>query len=126
MTHLTTVQYEIEVADDSATLYLTGSLAAADAPALRHACLHLPLRVATLRIDLHGVRTLGEDGMLAVRSVLRFWRESRGGHCRVSLASEMIVATFSEGWPAERPRATPLDSQRVTALAPPAQTASFL
>jgi len=32
-----------------------------------------------------------------VRNVLRYWRESRGGSIRLSLASDRIVATYGEG-----------------------------
>ena len=91
------LQHEIEVADDSATLYLSGALCAEDAVALARACGQLPTRVSTLRIDLHGVTHMAEDAMGAIRAVLRYWRESRGGSFRLSLASERIVATYGEG-----------------------------
>lgn len=92
----TSLQHEIEVAEDSATLYLHGALSAADAGTLHLACANLPARVRTLRLDLHGAE-LEEDAMTAVRSVLRYWRESRGGSFRLSLASERIIATYGEG-----------------------------
>ena len=88
---------EIEVADDSATLYLSGELCAEDAFFLSGACSELPARVHTLRLDLHGVTHMREDAMGAIRAVLRYWRESRGGSFRLSLASERIVATYGEG-----------------------------
>ena len=88
---------EIEVAEDSATLYLTGELCAEDAFALSGVCSQLPARVHTLRLDLHGVTHMRDDAMGAVRAVLRYWRESRGGSFRLSLASERIVATYGEG-----------------------------
>ena len=91
------LHHEIEVADDSATLYLHGVLAAGDAERLSDACGSLPLRVRTLRLDLHGLSRLEDDAMIAVRAVLRYWRESRGGSFRLSLASERIVATYGEG-----------------------------
>ena len=88
---------EIEVADDSATLYLSGELCADDALALSLICGELPARVNTLRLDLHGVTHMRDDAMGAVRAVLRFWRTSRDGSFRLSLASERIVATYGEG-----------------------------
>ena len=91
------LHHEIEVADDSATLYLSGRLCADDALALGRACGLLPARVTTLRLDLHGVTHMAEDAMGAVRAVLRYWRESRGGSFRLSLASERIIATYGEG-----------------------------
>ncbi|MEP7001177.1 MAG: hypothetical protein ABI969_11905 [bacterium] len=40
---------------------------------------------------------MADDAMSAIRGVLRYWRESRGGSFRLSLASERIVATYAEG-----------------------------
>lgn len=91
------MHHEIEIADDSATLYLHGVLSAGDAQTLSDACENLPARVRTLRVDLHGLSRLESDAMSAVRAVLRYWRESRGGSFRLSLASERIVATYAEG-----------------------------
>ena len=92
-----TLHHEIEVADDSATLYLSGALCAGDASTLVRVCADLPPRVNTLRLDLHGVDDMTDDAMHAIRGVLRFWRKSRGGSFRLSLASECIVATYGEG-----------------------------
>lgn len=91
------LHHEIEVADDSATLYLSGALRAGDGPVLHCACGGLPSRVTTLRLDLHGVTHMEADAMVAIRGVLRYWRESRGGSFRLSLASERIIATYGEG-----------------------------
>lgn len=92
-----TLYHEIEVADDSATLYLSGVLTAADAFNLSRVCIELPERVHTLRLDLHGVATVEDDAMQAIRGVLRYWRESRGGSFRLSFATDRIVATYGEG-----------------------------
>ena len=97
MVRVTRLHHEIEVADDCATLYLVGILASGDAPRLATACSGLPSRVRTLRLDLHGVDDVDEAALAAIRSVLRYWRESRGGSFRLSLASEKIVATYAEG-----------------------------
>jgi hypothetical protein len=87
----------MEIADDSATLYVSGTLCAGDAFSLSRACGELPERVLTLRLDLHGVTHMEEDAMLAVRGVLRYWRETRGGSFRLSFATERLIATYSEG-----------------------------
>lgn len=87
----------MEVADDSATLYVSGALGASDAFALSRACSELPERVLTLRLDLHGVNHMAEDAMHSVRGVLRYWRETRGGSFRLSFATERLIATYSEG-----------------------------
>jgi ABC-type transporter Mla MlaB component len=115
---------EIEVADDSATLYLSGALCADDALALRSICSELPARVNTLRLDLHGVTHMCEDAMGAVRAVLRFWRESRDGSFRLSLASERIVATYGEGRFASTPSLRHAPPHVVEAT--PALTAMYL
>lgn len=91
------LHHEIEVADDSATLYLSGVLSASDAFDLSRVCIALPARVHTLRLDLHGLARVEDDAMQAVRGVLRYWRESRGGSFRLSFATERIVATYGEG-----------------------------
>lgn len=93
----TALHHEIEVADDSATIYLSGTLEEQDAFMLGRACGELPSRVTTLRLDLHGITDMSAEAMGAIRGVLRYWRESRGGSFRLSLSSERIVATYGEG-----------------------------
>jgi ABC-type transporter Mla MlaB component len=91
------LHHEIEVADDCATLYLSGALGAGDHAPLTAACDGLPSHVRTLRLDLHGIDEVDDAALVAVRAVLRYWRASRGGSFRLSLASERIVATYAEG-----------------------------
>ncbi len=93
----TRLHHEIEVADDAATLYLSGVLSASDAFTLNRICSELPERVLTLRLDLHAVAMVEDDAMRAVRGVLRYWRESRGGSFRLTFATDRIVATYGEG-----------------------------
>jgi ABC-type transporter Mla MlaB component len=113
------LHYEIEVADDAATLYLSGILSADDAFRLSGACIDLPARVLTLRLDLHAVEKVEEDAMDAIRGVLRYWRESRGGSFRLSFATERIVATYGEGRfataPARNRVATPHAARHLSA-----------
>lgn len=97
VTVVSRMRYAIEVAGDTATVYITGQLAATDAFALNRACGELPERVSTLRLDLHGVHEITDLAMIAVRAVLRYWREARAGSFRLSLASEHLVATYAEG-----------------------------
>ena len=97
MARVTRLHHEIEVADDCATLYLSGVLRASDHVLLTSACNGLPSHVGTLRLDLHGIDDVDDDALVAVRAVLKYWRESRGGSFRLSLASERIVATYAEG-----------------------------
>ena len=99
---LAALHHVTEVADDSATLYLSGRLCAADSEVLRHACAQLPMAVRALRLDLHGVSDMSDDAMAAVRVMLGYWRESRGGSFRLSMASAHLVATCDSGAFADR------------------------
>ena len=90
----TGLQHSLEVSDGSATLYLAGTLAGEDAFSLRGVCRDIPDRVTTLRLDLHAVTTLDDGAMATIRSLVRYWRESRGGGFRLSFASEHLVATY--------------------------------
>ena len=96
----------------SATLYISGVLSASDAFRLRRVCVAVPERVRTLRLDLHGVTSLEEGAMDAVRAVVRYWRETRQGSFRLSFATEHILATIREG------DAVPAQVQGVETLAP--------
>ena len=89
----TGLQHSLEVSDGSATLYLAGALAGGDAFRLRGVCRDIPQRVSTLRLDLHAVTRLDDGAMDTIRSLVRYWRESRGGGFRLSFASEHLVAT---------------------------------
>jgi hypothetical protein len=107
----TRLQHALEVGDGSATLYLSGILAASDAFMLRGLCIAIPSAVSTLRLDLHAVSKLEEGAMDAVRAIVRYWRETRQGSFRLSLAAPNVVATISERWVATaevQPADTPL------------------
>ena len=89
----TGLQHSLEIGAGSATLYLVGTLAGADAFPLRRVCREIPECVGTLRLDLHGVTTLDAGAINTIRSLVRYWRESRRGGFRLSFASEHLVAT---------------------------------
>lgn len=90
-------RFQVEVADDSATLYLSGSIESGDAFSIGRACSELPANVRTLRMDLHGLTFMDDEALSSVRGVLRYWRESRGGSFRVSLTTNCMIATYGEG-----------------------------
>ena len=89
----TGLQHSLEISARSATLYLAGTLAGADAFPIRRICREIPPQVSTLRLDLHGVTHLEEGAMDTIRSLVRYWRETRRGGFRLSFASEHLVAT---------------------------------
>jgi hypothetical protein len=92
----TRLRHALEVSDGSATLYLSGRFAGADAFVLRGVCRDIPLPVRTLRLDLHGVTALDEGAMDTIRALVRYWRETRNGNFRLAFASEHVVASVVE------------------------------
>jgi len=89
------MEHALEVSERSATLYLSGALSAADAFPLRRICREIPACVRTLRLDLNGVTAIDDGAMESVRAVVRYWKHSRGGSFRLSLATSHLVATVS-------------------------------
>jgi hypothetical protein len=81
--------------------------------------------VRTLRLDLHGVAHVNDMAMIAVRAVLRYWREARAGSFRLSLTSEHLRATYAEGACVQTTRPSQSNAAIVT-QGTPAQTAMFL
>jgi ABC-type transporter Mla MlaB component len=100
----TALQHSLEVGAGAATLYLAGTLSGSDAFALRRVCREIPQRVITLRLDLHAVTRLDEGATETIRSLVRYWRDTRGGGFRLSLASQHLVATYVDAGecPSER------------------------
>ena len=90
----TALRHSLEVSNGSATLYLAGTIAASDAFPLRRVCREIPAQVTTLRLDLHAVTSLEQGAMDVVRSLVRYWRDTRRGGFRLSFASEHLVATY--------------------------------
>ena len=90
----TALRHSLEIGAGSATLYLAGTIGGPDAFPLRRVCREIPDHVTTLRLDLHAVTHLEEGAMDAIRSLVRFWRETRRGGFRLSFASEHLVATY--------------------------------
>ena len=112
----TGLQHSLEVSDGSATLYLAGTIAGADAFRLRGVCRDIPQRVSTLRLDLHAVTKLDDGAMDTIRSLVRYWRESRGGGFRLSFASEHLVATYVDRGATESERVVDRIGERKAAL----------
>jgi ABC-type transporter Mla MlaB component len=95
----TGLQHSLEISDRSATLYLAGTLAGGDAFPLRRVCRDIPRGVSTLRLDLHGVSALDDGAMRTIRSLVRYWRETRRGGFRLSFASQHLMATRVDAGP---------------------------
>lgn len=98
------MHHQLELAGEAATLYVTGSLGYDDVERLAGVCAATPMRVRTLRVDLHGLGQLSADAIGAVRQLLHFWRDSRRGEFR--LTTSHMVATLHQVRAAREPVAT--------------------
>jgi len=78
------MHYQMELAGETATLYVTGSLGDEHVETLIRSCAATPKRARTLRVDLHGLGNLSADAIGAVRRLLHFWRDSRRGDFRLT------------------------------------------
>ena len=81
------MHYQLEQTNESATLYLAGGLAQADAPALLALCDSLPKSVTVLRLDLRAIGYLSADAIDVIRRLLRRWdanERSAGGDVPVA------------------------------------------
>jgi ABC-type transporter Mla MlaB component len=116
------MKHALEVSERSATLYLSGALSAADAFPLRRICREIPVCVRTLRLDLHGVAEIDDGAMETVRAIVRYWKHSRGGSFRLSIASANLIATVSAS--ASRIASASLAAPSVTSS--PAMTGMYL
>lgn len=90
------IQFQLETSGKTATLYISEELPLDHLAELCEACASLPPEVRTLRLDLHGVRRLGEDMMSVLRALMREWRVMRGGECRLSFRTENLLLTYTE------------------------------
>jgi ABC-type transporter Mla MlaB component len=99
------LEHALEVSESTATLYLSGELTAADAFRLRGICSEIPEQVRTLRVDLHGIVRIDVGALATIRGVVRFWKNSRSGTFRLSLATQHLVATLSNDAPLHVPAA---------------------
>jgi hypothetical protein len=78
------MHYQLEIAGETATMYVGGELGNRSVNTLLDVCRALPMRIRTLRLDLRAVGTMSADATNAVRVLLRDWREVRHGDFRLS------------------------------------------
>jgi ABC-type transporter Mla MlaB component len=116
-------QFQLETNGSAATLYISEALLVDHLEALREACAALPPRVRTLRLDLNGVRRLGEERMSTLRALMREWRALRGGECRLSFHTENLVLTYTEREALSGPGQSPWS---IAPVASDAMTAAYL
>lgn len=114
-------QFQLETNGNSATLYISEEIPNEHLDGLRDACVALPAQVRTLRLDLHGVRRIGVEMMASLRVLMREWRLTRGGECRLSFSTENLVLTYTE-----RAMAAVQTPWTVNPVASDAMTAAYL
>ena len=85
-------RHSIDVTDATATLTLANTVSTRDVAAIRRHCRAIPDGVQTLQLDLGGVTQFEGRVLQAVRGVVRDWRRTRRGECRLELRSAMLVA----------------------------------
>lgn len=85
--------FQLELAGESATLYLHGRLDDGSHSAMMTACAALPLSVRTLRLDLRAIRVMTAEVTSVVRLLLTQWRDSGRGEFRLSTSHLMAVCT---------------------------------
>ena len=85
------MEYRLELTDDTATMYIEGSLTNEHVDTLIQACEGLGAR--SLRVDLHGLQSLSAEAIGAVRRLLHAWRERRNGEFKLS-TSHMLATLY--------------------------------
>jgi len=85
-------RHSIDVTDATATVTLANTVSTRDVAAIRRHCREIPDGVQTLQLDLGGVTQFEGRVLQAVRGVVRDWRRTRRGECRLEFRSAMMVA----------------------------------
>lgn len=88
------MQCQIEMAGETATLYVSGTLARENTATLVAISAGMPARIRILRIDLRALGQISDDAMGAVRVLLDHWRYTRQAEFR--LCTSHLVATLGE------------------------------
>jgi ABC-type transporter Mla MlaB component len=104
--------FQLELAGESATLYLHGRLDHGSHTAMLKACAALPLSVRTLRLDLRAIRVMTADVTSVVRLLLTQWRDSGRGEFRLSTSHLMAVCTRVPASASERMPAVATTAKR--------------
>lgn len=83
--------FHLEIANESATMYVHGPLDANDCASLIDVCAGVPPEVRTLRLDFRAIGAMSGASMECVRFILAHWRATRGGEFR--LCTSHLLAT---------------------------------
>lgn len=88
------MHYRLEVAGETATLHVSGSLGMENVETLIGLCATIPNGVRSLSINLLELGQLSAEATGAVRRLLTHWRDSRQGEFRLS--TSYMFATLRE------------------------------
>lgn len=91
------LQFEIQLTDRGATVFVHGAVSIAGVWEVLHACENLPAYIRWLRIDLAGVRLVQQGVVETVVTSLRHWRETRSGMTRVDLPANGLANVIIGG-----------------------------
>jgi hypothetical protein len=97
-----TVPNSLEIMSGVATLCLRDTPRPDDIRNERIRCSGLPQSVSVLRIDLHGVRAMGDEAHKELVALVRDWRRRRGGQVIVAAGMSELTPPVEHG----RPRTT--------------------
>ena len=86
-----TLAYQLDVANDTATLTIATALAPPEVSVLLGRCRELAAHIATLHIDLRSLGAMRASDVDVVRAALNAWRLARGGSFQ--LTTSHLVAT---------------------------------
>jgi hypothetical protein len=85
------VPFHLELAGESATLYVHGRLDQQSSTTMVNVCSALPQSVRTLRLDLRAVGVMTAEATNMVRLLVGQWRDARRGQFRLSTSHLMAV-----------------------------------
>jgi hypothetical protein len=96
------VPFHLELAGESATLYVHGHLDQQSSTTMVEVCSALPRSVRTLRLDLRAVGVMTAEATNTVRLLVAHWRDARRGQFRLSTSylvavCETMPAATSDG-----------------------------
>lgn len=87
-------KFQIELAGDSATVYLFEQLDRDRESSLVALCRDIPRHVRILRVDARNLGTMTSGAMRAVRALFAAWQDRREGQC--ILRGSYLVATWRQ------------------------------
>jgi hypothetical protein len=86
------IPFHLELAGESATMYVHGRLDHASCATMAEVCDSLPQEVRALRVDLRAIGAMTDEVAAAVRLLLTRWRDGRRGEFRLTASHLTAVS----------------------------------